>query len=154
MKRIRSAGAVIFRKESKEIKYLLLRYRRGHWDFPRGHIEEGEEEIKTAKREIFEETGIEDLKFIPGFCESYKYSFSGFGQDKNYRIFKENIIYLAETTTKIIKLSYEHHDFCWLPYEQAIRKLTFQTSKEILKKAHQFLLEISHRLWRGPAATG
>lgn len=121
-----------------------MHYRGGHWDFPRGHIEAGESEEETVRREIFEETGINDLKFIPGFCESCKYSFPGFGEDKNYRILKENIIYLAETSIKAIKLSHEHHNFCWLPYEQAMRKLTFQTSKEILQKANQFLIT-NHR---------
>jgi len=63
-----SAGAVIF-KRNKEIEYLLLRYEAGHWDFPRGGIEKGEEEKETVVREAREETGIGDLIFLPSFRE-------------------------------------------------------------------------------------
>ncbi len=143
MKKIKSAGAVIFRKEKGEIKYLLICYgtkEKFWWDFPRGGIEKGETEIQTAKREIFEETGIKDLEFIPGFRESYRYFFRGYKpKEKNQLIFKENTIFLAKTKSKKIKLSFEHHDFAWLPYKKALEKLTFKNSKEILKKANQFL---------------
>ena len=47
---------------------LLLQYPQGHWDFPKGHVEEGDDSfIATARRELSEETGITDLKFIDGF---------------------------------------------------------------------------------------
>ncbi|MFN3302000.1 MAG: bis(5'-nucleosyl)-tetraphosphatase [Patescibacteria group bacterium] len=138
MKKIRSAGAVVFREEKNKILYLLICYGRKEkfwWDFPRGQIEKDETEKETAKREIFEETGIKDLKFIEGFKESYKYFF----KEKGNLIFKENIIFLAKTKKKKVKLSFEHFDFLWLPYEKALEKLTFENSKEILKKAHQYL---------------
>ncbi len=34
------------------------------WSLPKGHVEEGENYLTTAKREIYEESGIKDLKFI------------------------------------------------------------------------------------------
>lgn len=40
-------------------KVLVVQHNAGHWDFPKGHIEKGENEQETAKREVFEETGIE-----------------------------------------------------------------------------------------------
>ena len=48
----RSAGAVLFSLDSKvgEIEYLLLNYAAGHWYFPKGNIENGEDEIQTARR--------------------------------------------------------------------------------------------------------
>jgi len=143
VKRIKSAGAIIFRKEKRIIKYLLICYGRKEkfwWDFPRGEIKKGESEEEAARREIFEETGIRDLEFLPNFHESYKYFFhSHKPEDKKRLIFKENIIYLAAIETKEVKLSFEHHDFAWLPFEKALERLTFKNSKEILKKAHHFL---------------
>ena len=58
MPKEKSAGAVIFRMENGEPYYLLLRYYSGHWEFAKGHIEEGESNEETVKREIEEETGI------------------------------------------------------------------------------------------------
>lgn len=144
MKKIRSAGAIVFRRDKKEIKYLLICYgtkEKFWWDFPRGQIEKGEKELETAKREIFEETGVKELKFLPHFQESYTYFFRGYKpNDKGELIFKENIIFLTETKTKKITLSAEHHNFAWLSYKEALKKLTYKNSKEILKKAHQYLL--------------
>jgi len=143
MRRIKSAGAIVFRKEEVTIKYLLICYgtkKKFWWDFPRGEIKKGESEEEAAKREIFEETGIKDLEFIPGFRESYKYFFRGYKpENKRELIFKENVIYLAKTRAKKIKLSFEHHNFTWLQFKKAIKKLTFKNSKEILKKANKFL---------------
>jgi len=132
----KSAGAVVFRKEKNKIYYLLLHYESGHWGFPKGHIEKGESIEDAAKREIEEETGIEDIKFVPGFKEWIKYFFKT--GDKN--IMKIVTFFLGETKTKDIKLSFEHKGCAWLPYEQAFNQLTFNNAKEILKKANNFLL--------------
>ena len=64
----RSAGAVVFYMgENSEPEYLLLHYSAGHWDFPKGNIEAGENEKQTATREIREETCMNDVEFMAGF---------------------------------------------------------------------------------------
>ena len=134
MKKERSAGAIVFKKD-KEIEYLLLHYESGHWDFPKGHIETNETEQQTVKREIEEETGIKDAKIVHDFKEKIQYYF----KFKNELISKEVVFYLAQTKTKQIKLSFEHIGFEWLPFEKAKEKLTFKNAKDILGKANDFL---------------
>src|SRR3989338_2610417 len=58
-----------------EPKYLLLRHSAGHWDFPKGHVEHGETDETTTRREIEEETGIKDVKILPDFKEKIHYFF-------------------------------------------------------------------------------
>lgn len=132
----KSAGAIIFRKEGNKIYYLLLHYQSGHWDFPKGNIEKGEEEKETVRREVREETGLQDIEFIEGFKEIIKY----FYRLKGKKIFKMVVFYLAETKTEEVKISWEHTGFKWLLYNEALEELTFSNAKEILKKANQFLL--------------
>lgn len=131
----KSAGAVIFRKENKKNYYLLLHYEMGHWGFSKGHIEKDEDLKEAANRESKEETGIENLEFIPGFKENTKYFFRLRGKT----IFKIVTFFLAETKEKTIKVSWEHVGFKWLTYEKAMEQLTFKNVKEILKKANNFL---------------
>lgn len=139
----KSTGAVVFRWEKNSVYYLLLHYpssvraRKDYWDFPKGHMEEGEGEVETATREIEEETGIKELKFVPGFKEQISYFF----KFKGKTVFKTVVFYLAETKTDSIKLSFEHSGFKWLMYEEALKGLTFENAKEMLVKAHKFLNE-------------
>jgi len=133
----KSAGAVLFRKENGKILYLLLHYQMGHWGFPKGIIEKGETMKEAAKREIKEETGIEEIEFIDGFKEWIKYFF----RLKGKTIFKIVTFFLAKTKESKVKLSFEHIGFKWLPYKEALEQLTFKNDKEVLKKAHQFLLK-------------
>jgi len=138
----KSAGAVIFRK-NKQIKYLLLHYPssikapKEFWGFPKGHIEIGEDELDTVEREIEEETGLKDLRFIEGFKEYISYFF----EFKRKTISETVTLYLVETKTKKVKISFEHIGYKWLPFEEALSKLTFKNAKEILKKANNFILK-------------
>lgn len=133
-----SAGAIIFRKEKSKVLYLLLKYGYGHWDYVKGVIGDkikGETVQDTVIREAKEESGIKDLKFKKGFKHSIQYFFKKEG--KTY--FKTVTFFLAETKTKKIKLSFEHTEYKWLSYEEALEQLTFKNAKNALKKAHQFL---------------
>ena len=132
----KSAGAVIFRKEGGKIYYLILHYEMGHLGFPKGNIEKGESLEDTVKREVKEETGIEDIEILNGFKEWIKYFYKL--KDKN--IFKIVTYLLAETKTTEVKISWEHTGFEWLPYEEALNRLAFKNSKEILKKANNHLV--------------
>lgn len=53
----------IFDKETK--KFVFIKHKKlQKWLAPGGHIEENENPDNAAKREVFEETGIDDLHFI------------------------------------------------------------------------------------------
>jgi len=134
----KSAGTIIFRKDKEVLYYLLLHYQAGHWDFPKGNIEKGEELTETARRETEEETGVGDIEFIQRFKEKINY----FYQRGSKKIYKTVVFFLAETKTEEVKLSFEHQDFEWLSYEKTLKRLTHKNAKEILKKANEVLLKL------------
>ena len=55
---IEAAGGMIFNQENK----LLLIFRKGMWDMPKGKLDEGESIEECALREVTEETGLYSLK--------------------------------------------------------------------------------------------
>ena len=130
----KSCGAVVYAKNS-EIKYLLLQYEAGHWDFVKGNVEEGETEQQTTVRELKEETGIADAHFIDSFKQRISYFYKRHGVS----VHKEVIFFLMETPTTEVKLSFEHIGFEWLTYEGAMRRLTFKNARDVLQKANEFL---------------
>ena len=78
----KSCGTVLFRNSDQGRLYLILHYPSGHFDFPKGHVEKGEEddEHTTALRELEEETGIGDGKIIPGFRSEVHYTYNRKGK--------------------------------------------------------------------------
>lgn len=131
----KSCGAVIYLNKDSEVLYLLLHYEAGHWDFVKGNVEPNEAEKETVVRELREETGITEAKFIEGFKHRIEYYYRRQGDT----VHKEVIFYLMETQTETVKISFEHIGFTWLNYKQAMEKLTFKNARELLKKANDFL---------------
>ncbi len=129
-----SAGVILFR-QAPEPYYLLLHYGSDHWDFPKGHIEAGEDAQQTAIRELKEETGISDVRFVDGYKQTLRYFF----RQKGIGIFKTVIYFLAESQQSTVSLSHEHIGFDWLPYDLAMVRLTFKNSQDLLAKAHTHL---------------
>ena len=136
----KSCGAVVYKSQKDgSAKYLLLHYEAGHWDFPKGNQEKNEKEEQTAAREIKEETGIEDIEFLDGFKEAIKY----FYKKGEETVYKEVVFFLIQSATEKVELSREHVGYAWMSYEHAQKKLTFNTSKDLLRKANQFLYKSS-----------
>jgi bis(5'-nucleosidyl)-tetraphosphatase len=133
----RSSGAVIFsnNKELNKSEFLLLHYASGHWDFPKGNIEDGEDEVQAAYREIFEETGIQKVHFVEGFRKKIQYYY----RRGDILIQKEVIFYLAITNTKEITLSNEHIGYAWKDYMEAMNQLTYKSAQDLLKEVKMFL---------------
>src|SRR5208283_284175 len=135
MKEEKSCGIIVFREDPGR-KFLLLHYEEGHWDYPKGHVEKGETELETARRETEEETGITELDIIPGFREIMGYFYK-----RDRKTFHKEVIYfLAQTNQSAVTLSNEHIGFEWLGYEDAYSRLTFPNAKDMLKKAQSFLV--------------
>jgi len=132
--RVKSCGAVVFKKNA-QVEYLLLHYGGGHWDFVKGEVEEGESEQDTARRELEEETGLTDAQFFDDFREEISYFFRSADQT----IYKQVIYFLVQTKSSTVKLSYEHAEYTWLGYDEALEKLTFKNARDVLRKAHEFL---------------
>ena len=114
---------------------LLLQYPQGHWSFPKGHVEAGEDHHATAKRELLEETGIEEIRIIPSWRERTEYSYTRKGT-KNH---KQVYWYLAVTEEYVVELSHEHTNFLWLDIDNALDQLTFEQEKIVLMSAKKTL---------------
>ena len=131
MRKARCSGGIIINNG----KYLLVKHKEGgHWDFPKGHVEEGETEKKTALREIYEETGL-NVSLMEGFKESISYIDEINDEDKTvvFFLFKADSFKIKHITDDVI-------DSIWLTYAEALDKITFDSAKELLRKAEEVVL--------------
>lgn len=136
----RSAGFIIFRlRPTGEREYLLLDYGR-HWDFAKGHLEKGEDDITAAMRELYEETGLRDPIVVPNFHHEISYFFRG----RDSRMIRKAVAFFLGQTTAAdadIKISHEHRGFMFLPFEQAVMRTTYPTARQVLRLAEQRMAE-------------
>jgi len=141
-----SVGAVLFRVENGVRHYLLLHYPSGHFDFAKGHIEKGETEEMTLRRETEEETGITEISVFR-FRVSIRYFYIARGNEREKRlrgdkglwIFKQVHFYPAQTIGNQVVISHEHIGSLWLPYKEALSRVTFENARLVLRETEAFL---------------
>jgi len=131
MKREKSCGCIVINDKNK---VLLIHHNAGHWDFPKGHMEEGETEIQTAIREVKEETNI-DVEVNEKYRYTTKYS-------PKEDVIKEVVYFLAKNINNNKEAQLEEvSDVQWFEFEEAIEKITYDNSREILIKLKEDLKE-------------
>ena len=129
MKQEKSCGCIIL-NDKKEV--LLVHHNKGHWDFPKGHVEEGETEVQTAIREVKEETNI-DVEVN----EKYRYTVEYSPKED---VMKEVVFFLAKNINdeKSAQLE-EVSEVKWFKLDEAVEQITYNTSKEVLIKLKEDL---------------
>ena len=127
----------MFRRTDSGVRLLVLRAYR-NWDFPKGLVDAGEDQLDAAKREIAEETGLGEVEFPFGDEHRETVPYSG---NKIARY------YLAETTEHDIELPVspelgrpEHHEFRWI---------TFDEAEELLPPRLAIVLEWARKTLKG-----
>ncbi len=124
----KSCGAIVLREGEGGPEVLLLRHRAGHWDFPKGHVEEGESEEQTALREVKEESGL-SVAIEEGFRGAVRYSpYPGCE--------KEVVFFLASPLSGSLSLQQEEvSEGGWFTPEEALKTITYDSSRGLLLQA-------------------
>ena len=136
MKHEKSCGVVTYIKLNNEIRYLLERQNNGFLSFPKGHVENNETELETAKRELLEETGLTaDIK--EGFREVINYYIPQYDVDKDVVLFVGEI-----DSLDYHRQEKEIADIVILDYQEAYNQLEFDNWKNVLKKADAFIKKL------------
>lgn len=134
-KKIIIAGGGLVFNEKKE---LLMIFRRGFWDLPKGKLDIGESIEDCAIREVKEETGIKKVELIQFIGKTYhKY----FDQWLKEEVIKESVWYEMKTTSteKLIPQT-----------EEDISEIKWMNEKDMekaLQKAYPSIIEIIS-LWK------
>ena len=136
MKREKSCGALVYRKENGKYKILLVKHRYGgHWCFPKGHVEAGENEIQTALREVMEETGIQ-IDLQEGFRQAVEYF-------PKPNVKKQVIYFLGEARYEEYTMQEEEiREITWADLDKAYYMVTFKNDKNLINEARKYLYNL------------
>lgn len=133
MKQEKSCGCIVI----DDGKVLLVKHILGHWDLPKGHMESKETEIETAVREIKEETNI-DVEINQNYRYTIEYS-----PEKD--VCKEVVYFIATKKGGNLKAQeVEIEEVQWVEFDEAIKKIIFDNTKNVLEKAMKDFLDQSN----------
>lgn len=126
-----SSGAVLYCEREGQRLYAVVTELSGNTGLPKGHVEQGESNEEAALREIYEETGIR-AQIVPGFEGELVYP-QGRGMLKHFYYFLAWFDASAPFRTgDVVEAEL-------LPYDQAMKKLSFMDVRQLLRRAEVFL---------------
>lgn len=131
-----SAGGVVFRRDHDGLRFLLIRDPYENWGLPKGHLEGKETPLEAALREVSEETGLTELRAAAELP-----TIDWYFRDQGILIHKYCHFYLIESPTgEPEPQEAEGITACvWLPPREAIRTITYENAREVLRIAHDTL---------------
>ena len=129
-----SCGAIVFTRAEGQFLFVIVQEMAGAYSFPKGHMEDGETELETARREVFEEIGLDPV-FMPGFREEDEYDLA---EKPGTR--KRVTYFLAECGDQpLVPRPGEIRGIRLLPYDQALLCFEHEGTRVVLSRALAFL---------------
>jgi 8-oxo-dGTP pyrophosphatase MutT (NUDIX family) len=126
-----AAGAVVVHEPSGEV--LLIHHRKeDRWCLPKGHVEPGESVLEGARREVVEETGLDTVRLGPEVSTVHYRFYSG---AKRANVFKTAVYFLGTSARREVRLEPLFDAFRWVPPEEALRLVPFDTDREAIRSA-------------------
>ncbi|MFX1250282.1 MAG: NUDIX domain-containing protein [Promethearchaeota archaeon] len=126
VKHTQSAGGVVLNK-NREV--LVVNQKGTSWSLPKGHIDDGEDELTAAKREIYEESGITHLELIKKLG-SYQRHRIGLDADDRKEL-KTITMFLFKTDQEHLKpIDSDNPIAIWVKKNKVTDLLTHRKDKE------------------------
>ena len=120
-KKVKCAGGIVVNDFNQ---VAIVNQNHDSWSLPKGHIDPGENALEAAKREIYEETGIVDLKFVKELGSYNRYRIGLDGNDDLSEL-KTISIYLFISKQRILKPIDPNNPFAkWVNYVDVKNYLT------------------------------
>lgn len=141
VKQARSAGGVVFRRDSGAARVLLLKHTSGKWMLPKGTIESGETPEEVALREVREETGLSNVRIVADLGEERYYFFwrsEDSYYDKTVRYFLLEFLGGEEPAPQ----AEEGFVACeWVPPDEAMGRIKYKETREVVRRAQEALAQ-------------
>jgi len=112
--RIRTAGGIVL-GEHATVAMVCHKNDNGRWFFPKGHVESGETEEETARREIMEETGLVNLEYLDDLGAYERYHMTPDGQIERSEIKEMHMFLFGVHADSALSPAFEIGEAKWIP---------------------------------------
>lgn len=140
-RKIVAAGGYVLRDQNNQREVLLI-FRRGKWDLPKGKQDANESNEETALREVQEELGIQNVQL----AASLGTTFHGYPHYKGKFFDLKTTYWYAMTTSDEYFTPQTEEDIeavDWFTLEEALSKLGYETLTAHLQQHLSFLSNLA-----------
>ena len=123
-----SAGGIILNQEGK---VLLIKEDGNFWGLPKGRIQEDEDPLAAAKREIFEEAGLTNLTFVRELGSYQRHPYNNGNPDTSE--LKTITLFLFKTDEPLADSNDENNETAWVTPDEAATMLTEPHDQQFFK---------------------
>ncbi len=131
-----SYGIIPCRFDDDAVRFLLVweTWGDGHWNFPKGHAEDGEEAMGTALRELREETGLvpEAIFNVEPLVQEYSFEYEGRTIDRRLEYF---VALIGSEEIQLQEDEVSRHQ--WMTLEELLDTTPFPELQETARDAHR-----------------
>jgi 8-oxo-dGTP pyrophosphatase MutT (NUDIX family) len=137
-----SAGGIILREIEGKLKIGLAHHARtaNSWVLPKGHVEKGETIERAALREIYEETGLDNVQLIKHLGTIMRESLKSDGDVEQKTIYLF-LAYAPGNNPPQIPIDPRFIEVSWFSPQEAIKLLTYESEQAFFREHLGLLLE-------------
>lgn len=137
-----SAGAIILREVKGKLKIALAQHARitKSWVLPKGHVEDGESIEQAALREVYEETGLDNVQLITFLGTILRESTKSNGdvEQKTIHLF---LAYAPNNGRSQAPVDPRFIGVSWFSPQEAIKLLPYESEQAFFREHLGLLLE-------------
>ena len=122
-----SAGGVVLDARGR---VLMVSQHGTSWSLPKGHIEAGEDALAAARREIYEESGVNQLELVGELGSYRRHRIGRDGGEDGSELKKIHLFLFRTTQTELAPLDADNPEARWVEPRRVAEMLTHPKDRD------------------------